>query len=302
MEGIREDMQDIRRQMEEQSKDINSLQLETGKVQLETVQIREDITTLTADSNKTRVQIDDHASASQLQVTALSTSIIEVRAELCSVRSRGDSQSAVQHNQSSELMLLKDMVGKQSVTLIDHALEFKKRWSELGERQNTLTSLEQRLAGNSKLWEKADVIIFSETWESTAASKIVIPGFFRIASVWNKKMHSRGRGFGGLAVWTRHHLGLDTSVEAVDDRKQYIAMRFSNKKGTHPFFVVAVYFAPAGSPVYSELGTGTDPYSDISNVVRSLKELGMVNVVDDFNSRIANQQNEDNHELGSSVW
>ncbi|KAL3686287.1 hypothetical protein R1sor_008861 [Riccia sorocarpa] len=460
------------------SKDIKVLNLETGKAQLETVKIRESITLMTADTSQIRVQVDDHATASQLQVTALSTSIIEVRAELCSVRSRGDSQSAVQRNLSSEITLLKDMVEKQSVTSADQAQEFTKWWSELGERQCILTSLEQRLADqmtqldnrlqtlaadqstartpapdvsnlmeamedklrtyaevsrssqtvwlnerekerqaiasrsrnlrivglpegeeentqeavnsllrdvlrvaspdvehatrvrrsdkgprvvlvrfktvegravalgnksmlkgrhiwldsdltplqaakkqkelqkvrdaisarfiaylrNPELWSKSDVIIFAETWENAADSKIVIPGFSRVASVWNKKKFSRSRGFGGLAVWTRHNIGLDVSVEVIDVRKQYIAVRFSNQKDSRPLFVVASYFAPAESPVYADLDAGTDPYSDISNMVRSLKELGAVYVVGDFNSRTANGQNEDNDELGSPVW
>ncbi|KAL3681182.1 hypothetical protein R1sor_024138 [Riccia sorocarpa] len=69
-------------------------------------------------------------------------------------------------------------------------------------------NLEVILTG-SELWQKADIIALTETWEYHDGEGLEIPGFSRLASVWKMKRFDKGRDFGGLAVWSHDGLGLD---------------------------------------------------------------------------------------------
>ncbi|KAL3677278.1 hypothetical protein R1sor_027226 [Riccia sorocarpa] len=52
------------------------------------------------------------------------------------------------------------------------------------------------------LWKDADIVILVETWEFPGNTETELVGFSRVASLWNEK-RLKGRGFGGVAVWTR---------------------------------------------------------------------------------------------------
>ncbi|KAL3687818.1 hypothetical protein R1sor_014127 [Riccia sorocarpa] len=96
--------------------------------------------------------------------------------------------------------------------------------------------------GGREIWAKSDVIVILETWEEAEAAVVELPGFTRIASLWNKKRFVKGRGYGGLAVWIREKLLLEVTVCFADPKKQFICLRLSN--GDAPTFLVAAYFAP----------------------------------------------------------
>ncbi|KAL3696381.1 hypothetical protein R1sor_010457 [Riccia sorocarpa] len=175
----------------------------------------------------------------------------------------------------------------------------------LKEQQLTLVNLGERLQSDSRSLGRQfskletglpivqqDLIVLAETWETSDISSVDFPGFTLVTSVWNKKRTNRGRGFGGLTAWVRMGIGLDVNVHHIDKRNQFFVLRIQLKKRSPPMFFVFCYFAPFGAPVYKELHEDISPMADLSLVVRDLLELGPVNIVGDFNARIANSQNQ----------
>ncbi|KAL3696399.1 hypothetical protein R1sor_010475 [Riccia sorocarpa] len=144
----------------------------------------------------------------------------------------------------------------------------------------------------------SDVLLLAETWETGEQSKVDIIHFTRLTSVWNHK--GRGRGHGGIAVWVRQGLRLAVSVEKLDTNKQFIVLRVQGRNRRPPVFVVAVYFAPQGAPVYAKYETASDPFHELSKTVTTLQEAGVVYVLGDFNSRIGNWQTEVHED--TAVW
>ncbi|KAL3696402.1 hypothetical protein R1sor_010478 [Riccia sorocarpa] len=69
--------------------------------------------------------------------------------------------------------------------------------------------------GGRTLWRNTDVIMLSETWE-WRGEEVVIEGFVRIGSVMNSQRSDKGRGFGGIAVWSREGQAAQISLEFED--------------------------------------------------------------------------------------
>ncbi|KAL3700657.1 hypothetical protein R1sor_018679 [Riccia sorocarpa] len=140
--------------------------------------------------------------------------------------------------------------------------------------------------GNKDLWEKADIVTLVETWDTSDNTVAEIDGFTRVASLWNPKRFSKGRGFGGLAVWVRNGINTIVTVEKADTRKQFLCCRIADNDTS--VFLVLCYFAPMGSPVYSS--NDTDPFLELSRTVIDLRDWGPVLVIGDFNSRTGTSQ------------
>ncbi|KAL3677257.1 hypothetical protein R1sor_027205 [Riccia sorocarpa] len=149
--------------------------------------------------------------------------------------------------------------------------------------------------GNSDLWAKAYILLFVETWE-TSATVLEFPGFVHLTSLWNPKQFLRGRGYGGIAVWVRSTITTMVTVEYADARKQFLCLRLSSH--WEPAFLVVAYFAPRGSPVYANLDS--DPFLDITRVILRLRDEGAVWILGDFNSRVGVKQGLDLPDTGVS--
>ncbi|KAL3683257.1 hypothetical protein R1sor_001279 [Riccia sorocarpa] len=133
------------------------------------------------------------------------------------------------------------------------------------------------------------------TYAESFDSDTDLPGFDRVASVWNKKRFSRGRGYGGIGVWVRTEHSCQVDVVHIDTLKQFLTLHFNGQRES---FLLVSYFAPADSPIY-DLDTG-DPFLPLAQEVLRLQGLGPVWLVGDFNSRIGSSQGEVKD--GFSIW
>ncbi|KAL3677275.1 hypothetical protein R1sor_027223 [Riccia sorocarpa] len=167
-------------------------------------------------------------------------------------------------------------------------LDFREALGKFEEKLKVYTSDAKRDAdwGHS-LWDNADVIILTETWEYRGAEGLEIPGFSRVITVWNEKKGGKGRGYGGIALWTRDGLGLRIKIEAEDKNNQYVCVRFID--GIRPSFLIAAYFAPQGAPIYSQTGND-DVFLGLYEVLTAVREEGPVWVLGDFNNRVGSEQ------------
>ncbi|KAL3700016.1 hypothetical protein R1sor_018038 [Riccia sorocarpa] len=139
-----------------------------------------------------------------------------------------------------------------------------------------------------------------ETWEFNGEACVEIPGFMRVAIVWNKKRFQKERGFGGLAVWCRNRLGIKVTVEHVDPRNQFICVQLHD--GRSKGFLIFTYFAPLGSPAYEALETGADPLFNLTQKICRWNEMGPIWLARDFNSRSMSMQGEAVQEPGRELW
>ncbi|KAL3683292.1 hypothetical protein R1sor_001314 [Riccia sorocarpa] len=119
---------------------------------------------------------------------------------------------------------------------------------------------------------------------------------FRVGKTGQGKR--RGRGFGGVAVWSRCGLSLDINVESVDPDKQFLCLRIT--AGDRIAFLGVAYFAPWGAPVYKN--QDHNPFLNFSRVLHDLQLQGPVWCVGDFNSRIANTQTKELMADGAVPW
>ncbi|KAL3677048.1 hypothetical protein R1sor_026996 [Riccia sorocarpa] len=154
--------------------------------------------------------------------------------------------------------------------------------------------------GGINLWKELDIFALAETWECSDEASVEILGFVRIVAVWNKKRFQRGRGFGGLAIWSRNRLGVKITVAHVDARKQFICLQL--QEGRSKGFLVFTYFAPLGSPAYVALEEGADPLFELTRKVCRWSEEGPVWLAGDFNSRSMSMHGVAVQELGSQLW
>ncbi|KAL3683248.1 hypothetical protein R1sor_001270 [Riccia sorocarpa] len=138
------------------------------------------------------------------------------------------------------------------------------------------------------LWKEVDLILLVETWEYTPESRVAFEGFSRVTSVWNKKKQ-KGRGFGGLTVWSKDGLGIEITVEVLDPRKQFVGLRLHGTRVEESFLMIS-YFAPWKATVYAHLDEDGDPFLALTKEVLRLGELGPIWVVGDFNARIGDAQ------------
>ncbi|KAL3701457.1 hypothetical protein R1sor_019479 [Riccia sorocarpa] len=124
--------------------------------------------------------------------------------------------------------------------------------------------------------------------------------FHKIGTVWNTKKFSKGRGFGGIAVFLRERSGIDVTIVHEDARKQFLVLQI--REGNSFAFICAAYLAPWGSPAYAKLEEGTDPMLEITKVLLHFRNRGPVFVLGDFNSRSGVCQGEGWVEAGNSSW
>ncbi|KAL3700001.1 hypothetical protein R1sor_018023 [Riccia sorocarpa] len=116
------------------------------------------------------------------------------------------------------------------------------------------------------------------------------------------KKRIRGRGFGGLGVWSRSDLGLEISVKKVDEHKQYLCLQIGSVGGQDKLFIIVAYFAPWGAPVYAGVCEGGDPFLNLARTVTELQEEGGIVVLGDFNARSGNAQCGILPDGGESPW
>ncbi|KAL3683233.1 hypothetical protein R1sor_001255 [Riccia sorocarpa] len=151
---------------------------------------------------------------------------------------------------------------------------------------------------NLELWSKTDIVALVETWEHRATSGLCIPGFQQVGAVWNQKRFAKGRGFGGITVYVRDNLGLDSEIEFADTHKRFLCLKLS--KNNSQAFIFIVYFSPKGSPVY---GSDTDnPMLELAREIRRMCDRGPVWVCGDFNSRTGVNQGSLIDETGEAIW
>ncbi|KAL3686390.1 hypothetical protein R1sor_008964 [Riccia sorocarpa] len=118
------------------------------------------------------------------------------------------------------------------------------------EKRKELQKVKAAAADRWDLWRDADLVAFVETWEWGEEVSLTVPGFFQVVALRNKKK-KRGRGHGGIAIWTREGLGLDVSVETIDVRKQFVGLRIrKGESDPGSIFLFITYFPPSGSLVY----------------------------------------------------
>ncbi|KAL3677276.1 hypothetical protein R1sor_027224 [Riccia sorocarpa] len=107
----------------------------------------------------------------------------------------------------------------------------------------------------------------------------------------NEKKSIQGRGFGGIAIWVRDGLDIETQVERVDKNKQFVCISIKTPRSSVTGFLVVAYFAPWKAPVYSYLDTDIgDPFMELTNTVLELREKGLVWITGDFNRRTGVEQ------------
>ncbi|KAL3677226.1 hypothetical protein R1sor_027174 [Riccia sorocarpa] len=102
------------------------------------------------------------------------------------------------------------------------------------------------IQGCSDLWRETDMICLTETWEE-AKTVLDIPNFRCVKSVWNARKGRKGRGHGGIAIWICEGLNIETYVEHVDTKNQFVCIKLI--AGNESGFIITSYFAPAGAPV-----------------------------------------------------
>ncbi|KAL3677238.1 hypothetical protein R1sor_027186 [Riccia sorocarpa] len=139
------------------------------------------------------------------------------------------------------------------------------------------------IKGGGELWAKSDIVVLLETWEYRENAGTELPGFVRLETVWNSKRGAKGRGFGGIVVWTRETLTLQISVEHVDKNKQFVCLRLPSLPS--PSFLIVAYFAPFGARIYSNQEDADNPFVALSKVMLRLQEVGSIWLMGDFNSR-----------------
>ena len=143
--------------------------------------------------------------------------------------------------------------------------------------------------GAEPLFENADILLFMETWQHEENDLPRIKGFTCIGSIFNEKKTKRGRGFGGIAVYTKNHLQHMTSIEHEDPSKQFMVVRL-HTKGT-PSFLIATYFAPLSMNVYKMgIASAQHPFHSLIQVIHDVSILGETWIAGDFNARVSHQQ------------
>ncbi|KAL3696383.1 hypothetical protein R1sor_010459 [Riccia sorocarpa] len=142
--------------------------------------------------------------------------------------------------------------------------------------------------GAHDVWASMDIVAVIESWETQKGARLEIPGFQRVVTLWNEKKMRKGRGFGGIAVFSKEGNTLDIRIECEDSKKQFVGLCFS--EGVEEAFIFFAYFAPYGAPVYSEQGLGGDPFQELCKAVIKVKERGPVWLMGDFNSRVEDFQ------------
>ncbi|KAL3686391.1 hypothetical protein R1sor_008965 [Riccia sorocarpa] len=152
--------------------------------------------------------------------------------------------------------------------------------------------------GNNTLWQDVDIIALTETWSRQEELGVTFTGFTCLASVWNQKRGSRGRGFGGVAVWVKDGLEADIQVEHTDPLNQFLCLKLQNNHAVS--FLLVAYFAPWGSPVCKTRECDSSPFLGISKIIQKIKGKGPIWVLGDFNSRVGWFQNPDLPQEGSS--
>ncbi|KAL3696385.1 hypothetical protein R1sor_010461 [Riccia sorocarpa] len=106
------------------------------------------------------------------------------------------------------------------------------------------------IEGAHDVWASMDIVAVIESWETQKGARLEIPGFQRVVTLWNEKKMRKGRGFGGIAVFSKEGNTLDIRIECEDSKKQFVGLCFS--EGVEEAFIFFAYFAPYGAPVYSE--------------------------------------------------
>lgn len=92
--------------------------------------------------------------------------------------------------------------------------------------------------GGKELWESADILVFTETWEYSGNSLPTLDGFQCIGSILNERRFNTGRGFGGVAVYARTHLQSVVHMEEKDLALQYLVVRLKTR-GTPSSFITS---------------------------------------------------------------
>ncbi|KAL3677224.1 hypothetical protein R1sor_027172 [Riccia sorocarpa] len=105
-----------------------------------------------------------------------------------------------------------------------------------------------------------------------------------MATLWNDK-RTRGRGFGGIVVYSREGLNLDLKIECEGAMKQFLGISISSTDSEA--FLLIVYLAPYGAPINRETD---DPFAELSQTILQLKERGPTWIIGDFNSRIGTEK------------
>jgi hypothetical protein len=158
-------------------------------------------------------------------------------------------------------------------------------------------SIETALGGEP-LFENVDILLFMETWEYEGNALPRIKGFSCIGSIFNEKKTTRGRGFGGIAIYTKSHLQHTTSIEHADPNKQFMVVRL-HTRGT-PSFLIATYFAPLSMNVYKMgIASAHNPFHRLIQAIHDVSAIGEAWIVGDFNARVSHQQFIDGGDLGT---
>lgn len=155
--------------------------------------------------------------------------------------------------------------------------------------------------GAQEMFKEVDILIFLETWEHKTTNLPVILGFHCIGSIFNEKRFKVGRGFGGIAIYTRQQWQALVSIEHKDVNNQFMVAKL-HTKGT-PSYLVASYYAPLDMHIYTNgLLDRMNPFHHLIEYVHIIQGKGDVWMVGDFNARVKDQQVSCTQALDTCMW
>ena len=161
-------------------------------------------------------------------------------------------------------------------------------------------SIETALGGEP-LFENAEILLFMETWEHEGNALPSIKDFTCTGSIFNEKKTSKGRGFGGIAIYVRNHLQHIISIEYTDPSKQFMVAKLYT--GGTSSFLIATYFAPLSMNVYKRgIANAQNPFHGLIQAIQEVSTQGEVWIVGDFNARVSYSQFIDDGEVGTPPW
>ncbi|KAL3693536.1 hypothetical protein R1sor_007187 [Riccia sorocarpa] len=182
------------------------------------------------------------------------------------------------------------------------------RFASLEDRQVVLGN--RGLLRGQRIWLDSDLThtqIEERKMEVSKVREAVAAGF--VAYMRNDKAvvtriagsgsSVKGRGFGGIAIWSREGLSAQVCIEVEDPGKQYLALWVVD--GGISSFLMAVYFAPWGAKIYG--GAQSESlFMGLTQTVLKLRDIGPVYILGDFNSRVGSFQGTELPEDGDTGW
>lgn len=156
------------------------------------------------------------------------------------------------------------------------------------------------MAALEKELSEIDILLVVETWEHQGNEIPKIKGF-TCHSIWNQKEYIGGRGYGGLACYTKDSIKEHITVVKEDSYKQYMWLQLST--GIKDLYIALCYFAPPQSPIYKNQNLSSeDPFLHLSKDIGNFLGKGEIILAGDFNARTQSTQTQNTIAGKDPLW